>query len=87
MKMLNVILNFFGYYILNKQQFLILRHNTRLYSKQQRSGIDTIKYYFWHGTPYGKVTKHTRKHYSQESREANPYPVGNHKAVRNIKTV
>ena len=36
MKMLNVILNFYGYYILNKQ-FLILRHNKRLYSKDQES--------------------------------------------------
>ena len=35
----------------------------------------------------GKVTKHTRKLYSQESRDVNPYPAGDHKAVRNIKTV
>ena len=36
---------------------------------------------------HGKVTKHTWKHYSQESREVNPYPAGDHNAARNIKTV
>ena len=35
-------------------------------------------------TSDGKATKHIRKHHSQESREFNPYPTGNHKAVRNI---
>ena len=36
---------------------------------------------------HGKVTKHTMKHHSQESREINIYLAGDHKAIRNIKTV
>ena len=39
------------------------------------------KYTIW------ESTKHTRKHHSQESREVNPCPAGDHKAVRNIKIV
>ena len=36
---------------------------------------------------HGKVTKHIVKYNSQESREVNHYPTGDHKTVRNIKTV
>ena len=33
------------------------------------------------------VTKHTRKHHSQDSGEVNPYLAGDHKVVRNTNTV
>ena len=35
---------------------------------RQRSGIDTIKYQTWPGTPYGKVTKTKEPSHTRESR-------------------
>ena len=46
---------------------------------------DKIKYHAWSRTPYGKVTKNTNKHHTQESQEVSPFPASDHKAARNTQ--